>query len=276
MTLPLVNLNGAILPAAEARVAALDHSFLYGAGLFETVRLRPGGMLGLQRHLDRLETSANALGLRLPSRGALLRALWETAAANDVAECVLRLTVSPGTGEPHPDAAPEGPPQYLVTARPAPPPPDPDAGLRAVVTGPHPGLAHKTTSYLPFILARRAARLLGADEALLTREGRIVEAATGNVFAIRDGVLHTPPLADGCLPGITRGFLLDLAEAAAVPTREAALSPAELGAADEAFLTNAVIGVAPLLAVDGREIGDGGPGSLTRRLRTAYGALADG
>jgi len=271
---PVVNLNGALLPGAEARVSPLDHAFLYGCGLFETLRMRGGRLFALERHLGRLAASAAELGLALPPTAVLEQALRETARANGVSECVLRLTVSPGLGEASPDAGPAGPTQFLVTARPAPPPRK--QGGTAAITGLHPGLPHKSTSYLPFLLARRRARAQGADEALLTREGRLVEGATSNLFLVRGGRVLTPPLASGCLPGITRGVLFDLAPAAGVDLAEADLTPTDLAGATEAFLTNAVSGVTPLVAVDGAPIGPGHPGPVTARLARAYEEMAAG
>jgi branched-subunit amino acid aminotransferase/4-amino-4-deoxychorismate lyase len=147
------------------------------------------------------------------------------------------------------------------------------ASMRRNETSP---LAHiKSLSYLDNVLAKREALQAGADEALLLNtKGTLAEASIANLFIVLGGDVLTPPIADGVLSGVTRGAVLELAEAAGVAAREATLTVDDLRRADEAFLTNAIAGVLPLVAVDGRKVGLGLPGELTGRLRERYEAAA--
>ncbi|MCH8160933.1 MAG: cytochrome P450 [Chloroflexi bacterium] len=133
----------------------------------------------------------------------------------------------------------------------------------------------KSLSNLDNLLAKREALQAGADEALLLNtQGSLAEASIANLFIVLDGHIRTPPIADGVLPGVTRNAVLELAEAAEIAAREATLTVDDLRRADEAFLTNAIAGVLPLVAVDGRNVGSGEPGELTGRLRALYEAAA--
>jgi len=127
------------------------------------------------------------------------------------------------------------------------------------------------------VLAREAARVEGADEAImLNGRGLIADGSAFNVFVVRDGSLQTPTVKDGALPGVTRGAVLELASEAGISAEEEALTLDDLRSADEAFLTNAIAGVMPLVSVDGGKIGDGRPGPLTRRIRELYERDATG
>jgi branched-subunit amino acid aminotransferase/4-amino-4-deoxychorismate lyase len=135
-------------------------------------------------------------------------------------------------------------------------------------------LAHiKSLNYLDNLLAREAARSAGAHEALLlnTRD-LLADGSASNVFVVRAGELLTPPVEDGALPGITRAAVLDLAQAAGISAREVSLTEDDLRSAEEAFLTNAVGGVVPLVSVEGQPVGTGAPGELTRSVAALYDA----
>lgn len=275
----LVNLCGRLMPADEARLPVLDHALLYGDGLFETVRLRGRGFFRLAAHLQRLHHGALALELPLPvPLGALERALHETARANGLTEGVLRLTVGRGAGLAAPDAA-AGPSWYLVTARPVDPRrPPAGSGLSLNTAGRHPGWclpAVKSLSYQPFLLARRVARQQGADEALMVAGNvddprvEVVEAATASVFCVAGGRLRTPPLTSGCLPGIMRSAVLEVAAAVGLPATEERLSLQVLRRADEIFLASSVMGIAPVTRLDGHQVGNGLPGDVSCFLSRA-------
>lgn len=281
----LVNLNGTLLPTSEAQIPALDHGLLYGDGLFETLRVYDGKFFRLEAHLARLEDSAQYLDLSLPwTRDTLAEALRTTVQANSIAVGSLRLTVTRGTGPPIPDPSACDSPNFLITARPW-TPPDPTAwerGVSVCVAGRHPqwhipGL--KTLCYLPFQQARVAARRQGCEEGLLEVEGILVEGATSNLFVVRDGELHTPPLESGCLPGITRAVVLELAAQAGIVAEELHLGTEDLRKFGEIFLTNSLQEIMPVTKVAGRlpgqffSVGDGAPGPITRRLHQEYQAL---
>ncbi len=270
-----VYLDGDYLTEADASVAASDPGLLFGRGLFETLRARGGDVYLLEGHLDRLEAGAEIIGMDVPPAvaelEAIVRELTERQRLED-ARVRLTLTVGPESGRS----------AFFVQARAVTEYPERlyekgltvhVASLRRNETSP---LARvKSLNCLDNLLAKEKARAAGVDDAiLLNTRGLLAEGSTSNLFLIRDGNLHTPPIADGALPGITRGAVLELAEAAGISTRELSLTMDDLRHADEAFLTNSVGGVMPLVAVDGSNVGTGLPGEVTGRLRALYEAAA--
>ncbi len=277
-------LNDRLVPAARATISALDRGFLYGDGLFETVRTYAGQPFGLEHHLARLARSARTFripferdaGYWRPRVARLLR-------ANGLAraDAAVRLTVSRGAG-------PLGlrPPAGLV----------PTTLLVASALDPHLGAAqargvtvtffpyrlvtatlpsHKTLHYLPAVLGKMLASRAGAWESLyVDTDDDVLEGTTSNVFIARRGTLVTPPLR-GILPGVTRRFLTAVARRASVPMREAPIPCAELLRADEVFLTASTIEVLPVVRVGRHRIGDGRPGPLTTRLQRKYRDLVN-
>ncbi len=275
-----VSLNGELVSADEARVSALDLGFLYGYGLFETMRARSGRIFRLEQHLQRLRDSAEAIHLPLGGHD-LAAACYDTLRANNLVDARVRLAVSAGPGEGKPDVPANPRPTILVTASPYAPPPD-DAyhrGYRAICSSVRqnsgsPLSRLKSANYLNNLLARDEARRSGADEALLLNErGMVSEGSTTNVFMAMDGGLVTPEVASGCLPGITRQAVIELAQGLGVDVSYREVQMEELFRADEAFLTNSILGVMPLTEVDGLPIK--GPGGLTRRLIEAYSELVE-
>jgi branched-chain amino acid aminotransferase len=270
-----VYLDGAYLPSAEAKVAADDAGLLHGRGLFETFRARRGVVYLLERHFDRLETGAKILGIVLSHTLADLRAavrmLTERCGLEDAR---VRLTLTAGSAS--------GRPSLLIQARAATDYPQRlyERGMSAFVARVRrnetsPLTRVKSLNYLDSLLAREQARRADLDEALfLNTRGHLADGSATNVFLVRDGELFTPPVEDGALPGITRGAVLELARAARIDAREMSLTLDDLRHAEEAFLTNAVAGLLPLVAVDGAKVGSGRPGPLTRRLSELYEAAA--
>lgn len=268
----LVYLDGAFLPADEAKLPAADAGRLYGRGLFETFRARRGSVFLLDRHLARLRAGARTLGIEPPEEldqlSAVLRELAERCGLEDAR---MRLTVTAG---------PEGGrPSLLLQARPASddyPEEVYERGIRVIVASARrnetsPLARIKSVNYLDNLLAREESRRAGADEALLLNtRGLLAEASTANLFIARDGGLATPPVSDGALPGITRGAVLELARDAGIAAREASLTLDDLYQATEAFLTNAIASVLPVVSVDERKVGSDKPGELTRRVRILY------
>lgn len=266
-----VYLNGALLPAAEARISAADGALLHGRGLFETFRARGGAVYLLERHLARLRAGAEVLGIAPPvSLDEVAGAVRKLTARCGLADARVRLTLTAG--------APGGRPVLLIQAAAAKDYPETlyQRGAAAAIASVRrnetsPLTRVKSLQYLENLLAREEARRVGADEALfLNTRGSLVEGGASNVFLVHDGAVLTPPVTDGALPGVTRGALLELASRAGLAAREASLSVDALRRADEAFLTNAVAGVLPLVSVDGAPIGTGAPGAVTRRLRALY------
>ena len=279
-TEPIVWHDGRLLPASEARVSVYDRAFRNGEGVFETLRFDAGHAFRLDAHLDRALAGATEIGLAL-DRQSLRRAVTEVVAANSghLAAGSVRLTVSAGELDPdtpipgRPAQGQAGRPTIVATAHPlrtdpaATPPPVSAATVRMPRALPQ----VKAVSYLPVLMARRAARERGADEALLIDEhDRVLEAATANVAALRNRTLVTPPTDAGLLAGIARQVLLEVAPAAGWEVVERPLPLPELLAADEAVLTSSSRQVFPLVAVDSEPIGTGRPGPGAAELLAAY------
>jgi branched-chain amino acid aminotransferase len=272
-------LNDRLVPARRATISALDRGFVYGDGLFETVRTYAGIPFGLPQHLRRLARSARVF--RIPFDGSpeyWLPRVRRCLRANDLlaTDAAVRLTVSRGAGPfgivPPADLRPT----TMMLATPV----DPRvsaAQARGVsicffpfrlVTATLP--SHKTLHYLPAVLGKMIARRRGAWEAVyLGADDTVLEGTTSNVFAVERGRLITPPL-HGILPGVTRHVLTTLAKRAGVPLIERRLTCAELLAADEILLTASTIEVLPVVRVERTRIGDGRPGPVTRALQEQY------
>jgi branched-chain amino acid aminotransferase len=270
-----VNLTGTLLPGSEARVSVFDHGLLYGDGLFETLRVYGGRFFRLEAHLARLEDGARQLDLPLPwTRSYLAEALRGTVTANGIHDGAIRLTVTRGEGTPVPDPGVCDRPAFFITARVWSPPGEAEfeAGVSVCLAGRHPQVhipGIKTLSFLPFQEARRVARCRGFDEGLLTGETCVLEGSTSNLFLVVDGELRTPGLDSGCLPGITRAAVLELAREQGVPCRECPVDQDLLRTCEEIFLTNSLQEILPVVRFEDRIVGGGTPGPLTRRLRQA-------
>lgn len=276
-------LNGNYLDADAARVSLFDGGYLHGDGVFETLRLYGGRPFDLAGHLDRLERNLAALDYAWrPDPSAIAAVIAELVARNDLSDrdARCRWTVSRGGSSATPlpldglDALTPTVSAYVQPLGPEIAARQRD-GIRVIALrsdfsrGNFPGL--KTLNYLPTVMALRAARRAGCPEALLCdARGRVLEGATSNVFAVRDGGLATPPLELGLLGGRTRSLVLEAARDLGVPCREAALTASELIAADEAFLCGSVKEIVPVVEIDGEAAGGGRPGPLTRALQTAY------
>ncbi len=268
-------LDGRLHEATEPLFPPAERGLLYGDGLFETLPVQDGLPLDSARHLDRLSWSARELGFP-----GLAPALWERGIAEGLAAAarqaepaaVLRVTWLRGQarGRGYAPRARDGPPSLLVVVHGA----DPSHGERVregvrarTVRGLAPGdLARfKTTSSLVYVVAAQRARAMGDREAILVDDrGRVLEAAGSNVFAVRGGRAATPPASLPILSGIGRARVR--AWLGADRCFEEPIVAEDLMRADEAFLTNAVQGVVPLVAVDGRSLGVGRPGPVTREL----------
>ena len=276
----IVYLNGSLVPRNQARISALDYGFLYGFGLFETMRAYNGRVFRLGSHLRRLAGSAEILGLPIGALN-LEAAVMDTIRANGLGDARIRIAVSIGEGAVAPDPGTCNEPTVLVVAEHYQPYPQQvyQKGFRAVVSSiirnsRSPLTRLKSANYLESILARQEARAAGADEALcLNEKGFLAEASMSNIFLVGNGALRTPGPESGILPGITRQIVLELARQLDISTLEQDTRQDELFRAEEAFLTNSLIEVMPLTEVDGRYIAAGRPGSITRRLMAAYKEL---
>lgn len=277
-----VYFNGSLIPRSQARIPALDYGFLYGFGIFETMRAYGGRVFRLGSHLSRLLHAADILGI--PVRAMELKgAVMDTLQANKLDDARIRITVSGGEGEmaPNPDTCRK--PTVLIIATPYHPYPKKvyHKGFRAIISSirrnsQSPLSSLKSTSYLESILARQEARAVGADEALfLNEKGLLAEASMSNIFVVTDGTLRTPGEKSGILAGITRGTVLKLASQMGIDTIEQDIKTDELFQAEEAFLTNSLMEIMPLTEVKGKPIGSGRPGAITKRLMAAYQEMVE-
>jgi len=285
----IIYLNGRLIPRSKAKLSPFDHGFLYGYGLFETMRAYQGHIFRLDRHLARLRRSAQSLGLThsilhvVEGKQSLETACMATLEVNKLKDARLRLTVSAGEGDMTPDPGTCSNPTVLVTTRNLVPlPPEKyesgfKAGLSSLRRNSQSPLSRlKSTCYIENILARMAARVAGCDEAILLNEqGYLAEGSTTNIFLMNNGELITPSLKSGVLPGITREAVLEIARAANIKTMERQLELKELIEAEEAFVTNSILELMPLTWFEGKPIGTGKPGQLTRKLLAAYRKLVD-
>ena len=292
----IIYLNGHLVPYSKARLSPFDHGFLYGYGLFETMRAYNGCIFRLDRHLTRLRRSAEILGLahnviaspspegsERAAKQSLETACLQTLNANKLKDARLRLTVTAGEGDMTPDPTTCSGLTVLVTAKNLIPLPleKYELGFKAVLSSVHrnsqsPLSRLKSTCYLDNILARMEAKAAGADEAILLNErGYLGEGSTSNIFLVSKGELITPSLESGVLPGITREAVLEIAQALNIRTEEREVELRELMEADEAFITNSILELMPLTWFDGKPIGTGKRGQLTKKLMVAYRKLVN-
>ncbi len=285
----VVYLNGSFVPRSEAKISPFDYGFLYGYGLFETMRAYHGNIFLLERHIKRLLDSAEEIGLGLKhSEADLCRDCLDTLRANGLEDARLRLTVSRGEVSAFPGTGIESVPTVLVSAKNYSPMSARiyEQGFKAIVSSLSRNSQSllfrlKSANYLLSLLAKAEAEVAGFDEALLLNEkGFIAEGSVSNVFFVASGSLVTPSLNSGILPGIARELVIELARSLGIHVIEAEVRLTDLKQADEAFLTNSIMEIMPLVAVsDGAgediHIGSGKPGGLTRRLMAAYREMVE-
>lgn len=276
-------MDGAIVPEHEAKVSVFDHGLLYGDGVFEGIRAYSGKVFRLAEHIDRLFASARAIALEIPmSKDAVSKAVVETLAANGLADGYVRLVVTRGAGNLGLDPNKTANPQVIVIASTISlyPAEFYEKGLR-IVTAATQRISSaalspriKSLNYLNNIMAKLEGLQAGCVEALmLNHKGEVAECTGDNVFVVRSGTLLTPPPDAGILEGITRAAVMELAVAAGIACREQTLVRHDLYTADECFLTGTAAEIIPVVEIDSRKVGDGVPGSMTKRLTEAFHAL---
>ena len=266
--------NGRYVPQREASVNVEDRGYQFADAIYEVVHLYRGRFIDEVRHLDRLERSLREIALPMPmARHALVHVLHEVARRNRVNEGLLYMQVSRGVAR-RDHAFPTRPvaPALVVTIRRIPPYPKSIEGWGgAAIT--HPDLRWarrdiKSTALLPNVLARQAAREKGATEAILYEaDGTVTEGAATSFWIVdKDGVLRTRQLGEQILPGCTRGALIALMQEQGVAFQEGPFTLDDVRTAREAFISSATSFVKPMLKIDGREVGDGTPGPVSRKL----------
>ncbi|MFP4181850.1 D-amino acid aminotransferase [Thiohalospira sp.] len=280
MAEPTVYLNGLYLPESEACVPILDRGFIFGDGVYEVLPVYAGEPFRLAPHLERLERSLRLTAMDNPhGRAGWERVIREVIHRNGGGDQSVYLQITRGVARRDHAFPAETPPTALVMSSPLIPPAAEElARGSTVITRPDPRWLHcdiKTTSLLPNVLLRQEAQEAGADEVILIRDGVVTEAATANLFLVREGRLLTPQQGPHLLPGITRDLVLEIAAAEGIPAGEAALDRRDLATTEEIWLTSSTREIRPVTRVDGRPVGNGEAGPLWQRLHAAYQACKD-
>jgi branched-chain amino acid aminotransferase len=277
---PKVWIDGKVTDSRDAKVSVYDHGFLYGDGVFEGIRVYNGRVFQCDPHMDRLWDSAKAIRLTIPyTRGQLCAAMDETIKASAFREAYIRLIVSRGAG--YLGLSPtkcERPSTICIVDTINMYPPEIYEQGMAVITASwqRPGANTlpprvKSLNYLNNILAKIEANDAGVPEAImLNADGNVAECTADNIFIVRKGQVQTPATNDGILEGVTRQLILDLCKKHNIPAVEKTLQRHDLYVAEECFLTGTAAEAIPVTKIDGRAIGDGKPGPITKRLIDAF------
>jgi branched-chain amino acid aminotransferase len=278
----LVWLNGSLCPKKEAKISIDDRGFLLGDGVFETMRSYNHKVFRLGRHLNRFFDALAIIHLSVPYQPKELeKAIYNTIQANRIQEAYIRLTVTRGQGKKGIDLPEKLSPTIIIDAREFVPYPLSlyKEGLRTAISGIRQNLSSpiaciKSLNFLDHILARVEARQKGLDEAiLLNTDGFVSEGTVSNIFMVKQGVLITPCIESGILPGITREVVIELALKEGIRIEERNISPSELTEAEECFFTNTLMEVMPIAEIDGRKVGEGIPGTFTLHFMEWYKSL---
>jgi len=277
-----VYVNGDFVPQDQAVTSIYDHGFLYGDGVFEGIRAYNGRVFRLDEHIDRLYDSAKAIMLDIPlSKDEMKQAILETLHTNDLVDAYIRPIVSRGIGDLGLDPRKCPMPNVFIISQPW----DAmygdlyDNGLAAVTVTIRRNAPEslspniKSLNYLNNILAKIEANQKGGDEAIiLDVRGNISEGSGDNIFIVKNGVISTPPVMNN-LRGITRASAIEIAQDISYPLRETDLGLFDLYTADEVFVTGTAAEIAPITTVDGRPVGDGSVGTITKELMQRFEEL---
>ncbi|MEA1869827.1 MAG: branched-chain-amino-acid transaminase [Euryarchaeota archaeon] len=274
--------NGDFVPQDQAVTSIYDHGFLYGDGVFEGIRAYNGRVFRLDEHIDRLYDSAMAIMLDIPlSKDEMKQAILETIRVNDLVDAYIRPIVSRGIGDLGLDPRKCPMPNLFIICQPwgAMYGDLYDKGLSAVTVTVRRNAPEslspniKSLNYLNNILAKIEANQKGGDEAIiLDVRGNISEGSGDNIFIVKNGTISTPPVINN-LRGITRAAAIEIAQDIGYPLREGDLGLFDLYTADEVFVTGTAAEIAPIATVDGRPVGDGSVGAITKGLMQRFGEL---
>ena len=279
-----IYIDGELLEREDARISVFDHGLLYGDGVFEGIRVYDRRVFRLDAHLARLYASAQAIGLAIPLvPTAMAEAVRDTVRANRQEQGYIRLVVTRGDGPLGLDPTTCPRPRVIIIVADVVVYPRElyDAGVRVITAATRQVPAAcvdpriKSLNDLKNVLARLEAHAAGAAEALmLNADGFVAECTADNVFAVRGTRVLTPPASEGALDGITRAVVRELAIADGLEWCETRLARYDLFVADECFLSGTGAELVPMVALDGRRIGSGAPGPITRRFTASLRALA--
>jgi len=273
-------IDGKFYDKENAKISVYDHGLLYGDGVFEGIRVYGGKVFECEAHLRRLFDSARAIRLIPPHSVEELRAaIEETIRINHFSDCYIRLVVTRGPGYLglNPNRCPNPTVFIIADTIELYPPEMYEKGMSIItstIVRTHPNSLSpriKSLNYLNNILAKIEAADAGVPEAImLNQEGNLAECTGDNVFIVRSGEVQTPTTADGILEGVTRHVMIQLCKKLAIPCVEKSLQRHDLYIADECFLTGTAAEVVAVTRIDGRPIGPGIPGPITRRLMEAF------
>jgi D-alanine transaminase len=266
----IVYLNGEFLPIGEARVSVLDRGFLFGDGVYEVIPVYGGKPLRLAEHLERLRASLAGIRMESPLSDTEWEAVF-TRLIDGEHDQSIYLQITRGAAPKRDHAFPKDTaPTVFAMCNPI--APIPASGVRAITV---PDIrwdwCHiKAITLLANVLLRQQAVDESCAEAILIRDGKAIEGAASNLFAVVDGVLLTPPKGNDILPGITRDLVVELAQANGVAFDERAISEAELRSAEEVWVTSSTREVLPIVELDGKSVGNGAPGPVWQRMNALY------
>jgi branched-chain amino acid aminotransferase len=276
-------LDGHWVDRDHAKISVFDHGLLYGDGVFEGIRVYGGRVFRLREHVDRLYASARAIALEIPmTRAELTGVIEEAVRRSGLAEAYVRPVVTRGVGDLgiDPRKCPEATVFVIVDSIRIWPPERYEQGLACVTAStpiPHREALSprvKSLNYLPHVMAKVEGNVAGADEVLmLDAAGHVCEGSGQNLFVVNGPTLRTPPAWAGILLGITRGAVMELAVEAGLEVHEVLINRYDVYTADEAFLTGTASEIVPIRSLDGRTIGEGTAGPVTRDLMRRFRAL---
>src|SRR5437899_2256514 len=275
-----ISINGKLFDKADAKVSVYDHGLLYGDGVFEGIRIYAGKVFRLREHLERFYESARHIMLEVPLKpDQLSEAVVNTVKINAKKDGYIRLVLTRGPGSLGIDPRKTTDPQLIIIVDDISmyPPELYESGLEIITAATirsHPNALNpriKSLNYLNNIMAKVEGLQAGCVEALmLNHKGEIAECTGDNIFLVKHGALRTPPVDAGILEGVTRNAVIELAQGDNIPVEEIALTRHDVYVADECFLTGTAAEVVPVVKCDGRPIGDGKPGPVTRQLRERF------
>lgn len=277
---PLIYIDGKYYPKSQAKISVFDHGLLYGDGVFEGIRAYNGVVFKLKEHVDRLFRSAHPMMLKIPlTKEQMIEVVLETLRKNNMRDAYIRLVVTRGVGDLglDPRKCPKAT-VFIITgaivlhgneAK--------TKGITTLISwvrrNPVDSTSHeiKSLNYLNSVMAKIEANAAGADEAICLDKGGFVSEGVGeNLFIVKNGKIFTPPVCSGALPGITAQVTARLAAQLGNEVTESNITPYQLFTADEAFFTGTAAEIVPIREVNKRQIGNGSPGPMTKRLITAF------
>jgi branched-chain amino acid aminotransferase len=283
---PKVYIGGKLYEKSDAKISVFDHGLLYGDGVFEGIRSYSGKVFRLQQHVDRLYHSAQGIHLQIPmTREEMARAIIETLSVNKLVDAYIRVIVTRGAGSLGLDPRKTTDPQVIIITDQISLYPEElyEHGLKIITSGTtrnHPNALNpriKSLNYLNNIMAKIEGTNAGCLEALmLNHKGEVAECTGDNIFVMTRGVIHTPSIDSGILEGITRDAVIELARQAGYAVVERTMDRYDVYNADECFLTGTAAELIPVVECDGRVLGSGRPGPVTRELRQRFQSLVLG